>query len=239
MSRRCNCSTSWATSIYLCSSCYKLTDFHKESIQIEIDKFINEVTSELNGKVKGQIMLEVFPSSLPPVPGTSGSNSVWMSRYCTSSDWFAYRNLIFTTTLNGRQIKEVFNTPIDCIGIIDCEFGTWLGYWTLLDKTCDCVGPSPGAPDTDQYSGLLTAISEQPDFNNQKNVPGSLALKAEWVEQSGRVCGTAVRDPETPPQPPPPSTLKTKYSYKLVNLVYTKFITKWQMNIKEYVYHNC
>lgn len=236
----CNCSTTWGTRIFQCSSCYKLNDSSVQDIKDVIEKFVDDLLAQL-GPPKGSINMETFWSQQPTPPGTSIPRFKIVSRYCTSNDWFRVRNFNLIAELDDEPIDDNITAPQDCTPVQKCAYPPhWIGYWWINETTCNCVGPVPPGQGSGQFVGPMTSMGEAIDLNGFKTVPKYLHIKAEWEQQSGRNCGATVDQGQTPPQPSGPLWIsKYKLGGKTLNLIYTKYDTLWQQEVENTVDHTC
>ena len=234
----CSCYTKWGTYAYECAYCWKLDNLSRDSIIDKLNAFTDEMAAELTGKERGSINIEHFWSQQPTPPGTSLPRFKYVSRYCTTNDWWAFKDLHITSEL-GNDPDYDLDEEIDCTGIGPCEYGTWLGYWWINETACDCVGPTPTSQGGGMAVGEMVKIYEIINLGHNKTVSKYLSLKAEWSEQSGRFCGSTVDHGQNPPQPDGYWVPKYKLKGHTLNLTYNRWDTKYQQEVENTVDHNC
>lgn len=241
----CNCKTIWGTREFRCARGYELNITSVNDTQRLIDEFINSVSSILVSR--GSISKETFWTRIPTPPGTSTPLFKLISRYCTSDNWFQFRNFKLTIKLDGKPISENMNDnrpeSEDLTDLVSCEYPPfWIGYWWIKDKTCNCVGPTPESPPAGGALRGITFISKR-YTGASKTVSKYLDLRADWEEQSGRICGDEVDANASGVVPPPDLSRYWRSKYKTggkyINLRYDQEEYRFAQEIDTFVIHNC
>jgi hypothetical protein len=242
MSRSCNCFTTWGTNIFSCSDCWEIITSSIDNVKAEVEKFTTDLLAQLGQR--GSITLQTFRRQNPQTPGTSAPGSTLVSRYCTSNDWFRIRNFRYLIKIDGKGLNtlEMQKDTMDCTPFTICptdEGPSWIGYWWIVDKTCSCVGPVPeGIGGVLVGEHQLVSKTYGGGAENRKNVAKTLDMKADWEQQSGRICGAAVEYGD-PPQPDGSWRARNKHVFQSVNLRYEKVVSKWMSEVHNSTHHNC